>query len=32
MFAPDDFPNPTTAAEEPSRQSFYELHNVIRGG
>jgi hypothetical protein len=30
-FAPEDFPNQTTAAEEPSRQSFYELHNVVRG-
>jgi hypothetical protein len=29
--SPDDFPNPTTAAEEPSRQGFYELHNVVRG-
>ena len=29
--SPDDFPNPTTAAEEPTRQGFYELHNVIRG-
>ena len=28
---PDDFPNPRTAAEQPSRQSFYELHNVVRG-
>jgi hypothetical protein len=30
-FTPDDFPNPTTAAEQPSRQSFYDLHNVVRG-
>jgi hypothetical protein len=28
---PEDFPNPTTAAEQPSRQGFYELHNVILG-
>ena len=30
-FAPEDFPNQTTAAEQPSRQGFYELHNVVRG-
>jgi hypothetical protein len=28
---PDDFPNPTTAAEQPVRQGFYELHNVVMG-
>ena len=28
---PDDFPNQSTAAEEPSRQGFYELHNLVRG-
>lgn len=30
MFEPEELPRPDTAAEQPSRQGYYELHDFVK--